>query len=137
MAEKESSLEERLIDLAGRLERVEKILVKETDSVEDLQRELRALGGVVSTVGAFVGLASSLRNAAQEGRYGDIQRHILETLHNTGRPLNISQVTKEVRTERGSASRRIVAKKLAAMHKKGLVKKSEGRRGEKLYSPKN
>ncbi|MBM3898259.1 MAG: hypothetical protein FJ358_07050 [Thaumarchaeota archaeon] len=135
MAENKRSLEERLIDLAGRLERVEKLLLKETGSVEDLQQELRTLRGVVSAVGSFVGLASSLRNAAQNQNYGDIERHILETLHKAGKPLNISQITREVKAERGTASRRIIAKKLSAMQEKELVKMDEGIRGEKLYSP--
>ena len=136
MAEKERSLEERLIDLAGRLERVEKLLLKETGSVEDLQQELRTLRGVVSTVGAFVGLASSLRNAAEERHYGDMERHILEVLGKSNSSLNISQVTKAIKEERGTASRRIVAKKLANMEAQGLVESAYGRRAAKLYRPK-
>jgi hypothetical protein len=120
LAENKRSLEERLIDLAGRLERVEKLLLKETGSVEDLQQELRTLRGVVSAVGSFVGLASSFRNAAQEQNYGDIERHILESLHKSGKPLNISQITREVKAERGTASRRIIQRNYLQCRKSSL-----------------
>lgn len=135
MAERERSLEERLNDLAGRLERVERLLLKESSSFEDVQNELRMLRGIVSTVGSFVGLASSLKGVAEDRHYGDIERHILESLHKAGKPMNISQLTKAVRAERGTASRRIVAKRLSAMEKSGVVSRIEGSRGEKLYSP--
>lgn len=117
----EKNLEQRLSELADRLERVEELLLKEATSVEDLQDELRLVRGIVSTVGKLVSLASDLKVVAEERKYGDMERHILESLNSASKPMNISQITRTIKAERGTASRRIVAKKLMAMESIGMV----------------
>lgn len=112
---------------------MERLLLKETTSVEDLQNELRLVREIVSTVGKVVGLASDLRTVAEERKYGDMERHILENLSKTTRPMNISQITRAIKAERGTASRRTVAKKLMAMESSGMVQRVDGKKGAKLY----
>ncbi|MBI2126440.1 MAG: hypothetical protein HYU02_03885 [Thaumarchaeota archaeon] len=62
-----------------------------------------------------------------------MERHILENLSKTRSPMNISQITRAIRAEGGTASRRIVGKKLASVESSGLVKMLTGKKGEKLY----
>jgi hypothetical protein len=133
----EKNLEQRLSELADRLERVEELLLKEATSVEDLQNELRLVRGIVSTVGKLVSLASDLKVVAEERKYGDMERHILESLNSASKPMNISQITRTIKAERGTASRRIVAKKLMAMESSEMVRMVDGKRGAKLYMVSN
>lgn len=133
----EKNLEQRLSELADRLERVEELLLKEATSVEDLQNELRLVRGIVSTVGKLVSLASDLKVVAEERKYGDMERHILESLNSASKPMNISQITRIIKAERGTASRRIVAKKLMAMESIGMFQRVDGKRRAKLYMVSN
>ncbi|MBI2126439.1 MAG: hypothetical protein HYU02_03880 [Thaumarchaeota archaeon] len=53
MGKKEKDLEQRLSKLADMFERVEKLLLKETTSVEDLQNELRRRENMVIWSGTY------------------------------------------------------------------------------------
>ncbi|HDI73501.1 MAG TPA: hypothetical protein ENF57_00645, partial [Candidatus Korarchaeota archaeon] len=56
----------------------------------------------------------------------DLDRSIIRVLANSG-PMNISQVTEEVKRLRGSASRRIIAERLRRLAKKGIVERVKGK----------
>jgi len=60
-----------------------------------------------------------------------ISRDIVEILFSSG-PLNISQITEEMKKLRGKASRRIVRERLAELVESGIVEFEE-RKNEKVY----
>jgi hypothetical protein len=61
-----------------------------------------------------------------ESRFGDLKKDdiswkIIQTL-DSSRPLNISQITTAVRTEKRTASRRIVRQRVNELIKRGVLK---------------
>jgi DNA-binding transcriptional ArsR family regulator len=62
-------------------------------------------------------------NRVVEEKIDDISRAIIQSLALKG-SMNISQITREVKAQRGKASRKTVRAKLKALMEKGLVEKT-------------
>ena len=126
--EEEEGTEARLRALARRIKALESRLKEENLILDEVLQELRLLR-MISSAGASIIRSASYVTGH---RYSDIARHIVEALLKTG-PLNISQLTEQLRKMRGTASRRIVAEKLGILEDHGLVKRIQGKKREKLY----
>ncbi|HDO20654.1 MAG: transcriptional regulator [archaeon GB-1845-036] len=129
--------------LEKRLERIEYLL-------EYLSREIETIKGILGLAGEGI-LAPiegsirtqrvitesyrrilSLEKIIREGRIKDkISREILRILVYIG-PMNISQITRELKKRRGRASRRIVSEKLRKLKGIGIIELEERGR-EKVY----
>ncbi len=79
---------------------------------------LRAYASILGSVARVERLAQLVTD--------DIDKNIIRALATKG-PLNISQLTEEVRKLRGSASRRIISERLKVLEKRGLVERVNGR----------
>ena len=115
------SVEELLENVLERLERLENIIMSlSIDPVSSLAVEL----ALTYTQPAYraVRLAQKIVELERRlGRHDPISRVIIEVLVATDRPLSISQLTREIRRIRGSASRRIISSRLKELEKKGIV----------------
>ena len=127
-----------------------------TGTLEELNRKLDLLIGKVDALEALLGtgdnplLSSLLRGVRLQAALAEdalrgadylsrlgvrdrIAQDVLEALlERDGQ--NVSQLTERIRTRRGSASRRVVTAKLAALEHQGLVKERPGSgRAKRFY----
>ncbi len=118
-------VERKLDELARRVERIEKLI--EDAGVTEAAEALRLVKAMISRYTQLVELIGGVKELTEHpaARKSDISRHIIEVLGKLG-PMNISQLTAQLRRERGTASRRVVAKKLRELEEAGLVEKMDG-----------
>ena len=134
MSDKESDdkLEEiiaKLDSVLRRLEILEKIIL-ENPEYTDLSSSLRLLNLGVRAYGEPLKLLSRVKSAERYLKHSrirrdEISRCIIQALALRG-PLNISAITREVRSMRGKASRRTVRAKLQILRDEGIVRLVEG-----------
>jgi len=130
--ESDNQLEEiikKLDSVLQRLEILEKIILGKPEYA-DLVPSLNLLSLGVRTYGEPLKILSRLRSAERYLRHSrirrdEISRCIIQALALKG-PLNISAITREVRSMRGKASRRIVRAKLQILKDEGIVRLTEG-----------
>ena len=119
----------KLDSILQRLEMLEKIILEKPEYAE-FASSLRLLSFGVKAYGEPLKLLSRLRSAERYLRHSrirrdEISRCIIQVLALRG-PLNISAITREVRSIRGKASRRVVRAKLQILRDEGIVRLTEG-----------
>ena len=120
---------EKLDSVLRRLEILEKIIL-ENPEYTDLSSSLRLLNLGVRAYGEPLKILSRVKSAERylknsRIRRDEISRCIIQALALRG-PLNISAITREVRSMRGKASRRTVRAKLEILRDEGIVRLVEG-----------
>ncbi len=125
----------------GELDEIRELLLKVIERLDSLEKRLNKLEveekviesykSLLRSYTAVLGSVARIERLAQQV-VDDIDKAIVRTLASRG-PMNISQITEEVRRVRGSASRRIVAKRLLALERKGIVERISGEGRGKVY----
>ena len=114
-------IKELLFRIIERLDRLE-------DRMESAEADLRSLEMYKSLLRAYASILGSVARVERMAQLvtDDIDKSIIRALATKG-PLNISQLTEEVRKLRGSASRRIISERLRILEERGLVERVNGR----------
>lgn len=125
----EMSLEEvqnRLDEISSRLARVERLIERIGPGIEEVSESAKVIREGFEFYDGMVKLMSKFTKAERlESRFGNLKKDdiswaIIKTL-DTSRPLNISQLTSAVRSERGTASRRIVRERVNELVERGIL----------------
>ena len=114
------------MELVRRLDRVENLLEAE---LGDLKRDLRVIKALLELNARIVHQASLVKKVSH---LGDVAQHIVRLLYDYG-TMNVSQLVRALKEERGRGSRTTVIGKLKALKEMGLVEEVEGRKREKRY----
>ncbi len=114
-------IKELLFRIIERLDRLE-------DRMKSAKADLRSLEMYKSLLRAYASILGSVARVERMAQLvtDDIDKSIVRALATKG-PLNISQLTEEVRKQRGSASRRMISGRLRALVERGLVERVNGR----------
>jgi predicted nuclease with TOPRIM domain len=111
-------VQERLDEISNRLARLEELIERVGPGIEEVRSSAKVIREGFEFYDGMVRLMSKFTKAERlESRYGDLKKddiswRIIQILDNSSRPLNISQITAAVRSERGTASRRIVRERV-------------------------
>jgi hypothetical protein len=124
-------LRKRFDELQKRLESVEKTIPLAYELVH-LSERLNVPLNLYSTQLKQMALLNAVRDIAPELEKDEISRLIIQSLL-PDRSLNISVITGRVRSQRGKASRRIIAERLGRLESMGIVEYIIGVNNEKLY----
>jgi hypothetical protein len=123
------SLNEKLERMMGRLDYLEAILTESRQYPEiarlmgDLRVGAALYGEPLKLIQRLIGVRRHLERTPESR--DDVSRIILNALALRG-PMNISGLTREVATERGSASRVTVRKRVVSLLEEGVIEKGEG-----------
>lgn len=123
------SLNEKLEAMMQRLDYLEAILTESRQYPEiarlmgDLRVGAALYGEPLKLIQRLLGVRRYLEKTPESR--DEISRIILNALALKG-PMNISQMTREVAGERGSASRVTVRKRVTALLEEGVIEKGEG-----------
>lgn len=123
------NLDDKLDRIIKRLDTIETVMANSQQNPE-LSGLLSDLKGGISLYGEPLKAIKRLYDArkflkAREVERDELSRLIIQALALRGE-LNISQLERELRSARGTASRRIVRDRLAKLEKDGVVKLVEG-----------
>lgn len=120
-------VQDRLDEISSRLARVETLIERLGPGIEEVGESAKVIREGFEFYDSMVKLMSKFTRAERlESRYGDLRKddiswQIIRTLDGS-RPLNISQITAAVRTERGTASRRIIRERVQSLLERGILK---------------
>ena len=122
-------LDEKLDHIIKRLDTIETVLANSQQNPE-LSSVLSDLKGGVSLYSEPLKAIKRLYDARKLLKTGEVEKDELSRLIIQSLALrdelNISQIERELRTARGSASRRVIRDRLAKLEEKGVVKLVEG-----------
>lgn len=130
LEEKLKRLEETLSLILHRLDVLEKLIDRRAEYaglgevVSLLKAGTRAYSEPIRIVSRLLAIERYMRESAIFR--DEISRLIVQALAVKG-PMNISQITVELRARRGKASRRIVRKRLERLLGEGIIEEVEGR----------
>ncbi|MHA2071087.1 MAG: hypothetical protein ACW985_04815, partial [Candidatus Thorarchaeota archaeon] len=120
-------VQDRLDEISSRLARVEILIERLGPGIEEVGESDKVIREGFEFYDSMVKLMSKFTRAERlESRYGDLRKddiswQIIRTLDGS-RPLNISQITAAVRSERGTASRRIIRERIQSLLERGILK---------------
>jgi len=133
------ALNEKLERVMNRLDYMEAILTESRKYPElarlmgDLKVGAALYGEPLKLIQRLLGVRRYLEKAPESR--DEVSRIILNSLALRG-PMNISQLTREVAREKGSASRVTVRKRVRELLKEGVIEKGEGYEYRLRISPK-
>ena len=130
LGERIARIEKTLNELLERLRLIEELLSKGDDAYSLMLARAILSASSMPALKAARRLIEVERALRSKGLADDISRSIVELLLFKG-PLNISELTRELRQYRGSASRRIVSSRLKKLVKEGIVRPAGKGRGKK------
>ncbi|MCG3224184.1 MAG: hypothetical protein H7647_06935 [Candidatus Heimdallarchaeota archaeon] len=145
MSTEDKQLENRMADLEEKINYVILQINNLQHKVSDSNPELKQMMGLLKilttslqvTKAPFAVLSQALSMKEQlverfpHLKYDDISKSILASLERKER-LNISQLTEQVRKERGSASRRIVRERVDKMIEDGIIQEIDSGYGRQI-----
>ncbi|MCE7741583.1 MAG: hypothetical protein GOP50_03925 [Candidatus Heimdallarchaeota archaeon] len=134
MSEEEQNLEGRMKELENKINYVILQINTLQNKVSDSNPELKQMMGLLqvltsalqiskapfSLISQTLSMKDQILMRFPDLKYDTISESVISSLERKGR-LNISQLTDEVRKERGSASRRIVRERVDKLIEKGLI----------------
>ncbi len=121
-------VQHRLDEISNRLARLEQLIERVGPGIEEVRTSAKVIREGFEFYDGMVRLMSKFTKAERlESRFGDLKKddiswRIIQTLDATSRPLNISQITAAVRSERGTASRRIIRERVNDLVGRGILK---------------
>ena len=113
-------VQDRLDEISTRLARLEELIERVGPGLDEVSQSARVIREGFEFYDGMVKLMTKFTKAERlESQYGDLKKddiswRIIQILDNS-RPLNISQITAVVRSERGTASRRIIRERVNAL----------------------
>lgn len=116
----------KLDEISSRLARVEVLIERIGPGLEEVTESAQVIREGFEFYDGMVKLMSKFTKAERlQSRYGDLKKDqiawlIIKILDNS-RPLNISQITASVRSERGTASRRIVRERVNNLLERSIL----------------
>lgn len=116
----------KLDEISSRLARVEVLIERIGPGLEEVTESAQVIREGFEFYDGMVKLMSKFTKAERlQSRYGDLKKDqiawlIIKILDNS-RPLNISQITASVRSERGTASRRIVRERVNDLLERSIL----------------
>ncbi len=145
MSAEDKHLENRMTELEDKINYVILQINNLQHKVSDSNPELKQMMGLLKILTtslqvtkapfAVLSQALSLKERLVERfphlKYDDISKSILAALERKER-LNISQLTEQVRKERGSASRRIVRERVDKMIEEGIIQEIDSGYGRQI-----
>ena len=126
----ELTLEEvqgRLDEISNRLARLEELIERVGPGIDEVSQSAKVIREGFEFYDGLVKLMTKFTKAERlESRFGDLKKddiswRIIQIL-DVSRPLNISQLTAAVRSERGTASRRIVRNRVNSLVERRILK---------------
>jgi len=145
MSEDEQNLEERIADLEEKINyvilQINNLQHKVSDSNPELKQMMNLLQILTSTLqiskapftilNQTFSLNERIHQRFPELKYDTISKVIVDILGKKGN-LNISQLTEQVRKERGSASRRIVRERVDILIDSGIIREVDHGYGRQI-----
>ena len=119
-------VQDRLAEISTRLARLEELIERVGPGLDEVTQSARVIREGFEFYDGMVKLMTKFTKAERlETQYGDLKKddiswRIIQIL-DTSKPLNISQITAAVRSERGTASRRIVRERVNALVSRGIL----------------
>ncbi|MFX1483391.1 MAG: hypothetical protein ACFFCP_09400 [Promethearchaeota archaeon] len=119
-------VQNRLDEISSRLARLEELIERVGPGIEEVRSSAKVIREGFEFYDGLVRLMGKFTKAERlESRFGDLKKDdiswkIIQILDKS-RPLNISQLTASVRSERGTASRRIVRERVNELVKRGVL----------------
>ena len=120
-------VQERLDEISDRLARLEELIGRVGPGLDEVTKSARVIREGFEFYDGMVKLMTKFTKAERlESRFGDLKKDDISwriiTILDNSRPLNISQITAAVRSERGTASRRIVRERVNTLVDRGILK---------------
>ena len=145
MPDNNQNLEERITDLEDKINyvilQINNLQHKVSDNNPELKQMMNLLQILTSTlqisktpftlISQTLSLKDRIYSRFPELKYDLISKSIIEILEKKGR-LNISQLTEQVRKERGSASRRIIRERVDKLITTGIIREVEDGYGRQI-----
>ncbi|HDM92795.1 MAG TPA: ArsR family transcriptional regulator [Candidatus Korarchaeota archaeon] len=123
-------IEQEIRAVERRLEIIEKLLEGDPEARAIVLLFMKIVGFHRASVDKIAAAIEAQRLLTQAGIVDDIARDIFEVLAVHG-PMNVSELTRELRKIRGSASRRIVSQRLKMLEELGVVRLVSGGKGKR------
>ncbi len=119
-------VQNRLDEISKRLARVEELIERIGPGIDEVSESAKVIREGFEFYDGMVKLMSKFTKAERlESRYGDLKKDqiswLIIKILDSNRPLNISQLTASVRSERGTASRRIVRERVNSLLERGII----------------
>ncbi len=123
-------IEREIRAVEKRLATIEKLLEGDPEARAIVLLYMKIVGLHRASVDRIATALQAQRLLTQAGVIDDIARDVIEVLAVRG-PMNISELTRELRRIRGSASRRIIAQRLRMLEDLGVVRRLPGGKGRR------
>ncbi len=123
-------IEREIRAVEKRLATIEKLLEGDPEARAIVLLYMKIVGLHRASVDRIATALQAQRALTQAGVIDDIAKDVIEALAVKG-PMNISELTRELRKMRGSASRRIIAQRLLMLENLGVVRRVSGGKGRR------
>lgn len=133
VTERLERLEKDIRLLSEKIEKIEKILLDQNLDIVEVTTLISMVRRLIDFQARAVGVAARITELKSLPPVkDDISKHIIEVLALKG-ALNISQITEELKSRRGTGSRRIISLKLQKLVKAGIVEEIPSRKKERRF----